>query len=137
MRTKEQDSLRKKLEYAKDPGKHQKRALAKRNQPMGREKQMFYSARNRAVKKGLEFTITLGDIKIPEVCPVFKVPFTPLHGNGTQPHSPSLDRIDNSKGYTQDNIAVISWRANNLKGDSNLFELKQLVNYLEGIHSGT
>jgi len=46
-------------------------------------------------------------------------------------HSPSLDRIDNSKGYTKDNVMVISFRANNIKKDANLQELKALVRYLE------
>lgn len=133
MRTLKQDRERKRKEYEADPEKFKKREIDKRNKPQGREKQMFYSARNRAKKKGLEFTLNLEDIVIPEICPVFNVPFTPLYGKGAQPYSPSLDRIDNSKGYTQDNIAIISWRANSLKGDSNLFELKKLVKYLENI----
>jgi len=33
------------------------------------------------------------------------------------PNSPSIDRIDNTKGYTKENIMVVSWRANVLKSD--------------------
>lgn len=133
MRTHEQDSIRKKFEHSLDPEKFRLRAEKKRNQPLGREKQMFYSARIRAAQKGIEFSLKLEDIKIPAICPVFNVPFTPLYGNGVQPHSPSIDRIDNSKGYTPDNISIISWRANSLKSDGNISEFKQLVNYLENV----
>ena len=44
--------------------------------------------------------------------------------------SPSLDRIDNTKGYIKGNVKVISWRANAIKKDATLEELKALVNYL-------
>ncbi len=45
--------------------------------------------------------------------------------------SPSLDRIDSTKGYTKGNIWVISNRANTLKNDATLSELKLLVERLE------
>lgn len=100
-------------------------------QPSGREKQMFYAARIRAKQKGLEFTLRWEDIIIPEKCPVFGVTLTKEFGSGQQPNSPSLDRIDNSKGYTPDNIAVISWRANSLKGDGTVQDFEKLISYLK------
>ena len=49
-------------------------------------------------------------------------------------NSPSLDRIDSSKGYTPDNVWVISRRANIIKHDATLEELllisKNLGEYL-------
>ena len=46
-------------------------------------------------------------------------------------NSPSLDRIDNSKGYVPGNIAVISMRANMIKNNASLVELKAIVAYIE------
>ncbi len=45
--------------------------------------------------------------------------------------TPSLDRIDSSLGYVKGNVWVISWRANHIKTDASLEELKQLVAGLE------
>lgn len=91
------------------------------------EKHMLQSARIRARKLGLEFSIELSDIVIPKVCPVF----------GTPIHRPSLDRIDSSKGYTKDNVWVISWRANRLKSDATLKELENLVSALRKLQAET
>jgi hypothetical protein len=33
--------------------------------------------------------------------------------------SPSIDRIDNSKGYTEDNVQWVCWRANDAKSNMN------------------
>jgi hypothetical protein len=43
---------------------------------------------------------------------------TPVSGGGrTNPFSPSLDRRDNSKGYTKDNVQVVAWFLNRMKAD--------------------
>lgn len=93
-------------------------------------KRLIYAARRRAKKQGLAFSITESDIVIPSSCPIFGTPFT----NGTRTErrlSASLDRIDSSKGYVPGNVMVISWRANDLKGDATLEELKTLVRFYE------
>ena len=97
---------------------------------------LYYAARQRANMKGHEFTITLDDIVVPECCPVFGFKLAPTIGQGRLPlsmleRSPSLDRIDNSKGYVPGNVCVISLRANNVKKDATLNELKALVRYME------
>jgi hypothetical protein len=45
--------------------------------------------------------------------------------------TPSLDRIDSSLGYVKGNVWVISWRANHIKTDATLDELRLLVTGLE------
>ena len=97
---------------------------------------MVYAARNRARIGGLECTITKDDIMIPETCPVLGIPLAARVGAGRSnrdhvENSPSLDRIDNSKGYTLGNIAVISMRANMIKNNATLAELKAIVAYIE------
>lgn len=103
-------------------------------------RKMLYAARNRAKKSGLECTLTLEDIVIPELCPVLGIPLFASAGGGKRPptmleNSPSLDRINNDKGYTPDNIRVISMRANNLKSDATLEELEAVVAYMKGCSS--
>jgi hypothetical protein len=97
---------------------------------------LYYAARQRANLKGHEFTITLDDVVVPECCPVFGFKLAPTIGQGRLPlsmleRSPSLDRIDNGKGYVPGNVCVISLRANNVKKDATLNELRALVRYME------
>lgn len=91
---------------------------------------MFQHARERAREKGLQFSLVLSDIKIPLYCPILAIPLSVGFG---RPHdgSPTIDRIDNSKGYTKDNVWVISYKANTIKNNSTLSELKLMVSVLE------
>lgn len=87
-------------------------------------------AKRRAAAKGLEFSLTKDDIIIPDLCPVLGIPISrsvEYHSDG----SPSIDRVDSSKGYTKDNIVIISWRANRLKNDATADELRQIAEYME------
>ena len=93
---------------------------------------MFHNAQHRAKKKGIPFTISMDDIVIPEVCPLLEIPLVSTHDK-RDPRNPSLDQIRPGKGYTPDNIQVISSRANWLKGDATLTELKTLVENLENL----
>ncbi len=82
-------------------------------------------ARERATRDGREFTITKEDIVVPDVCPLLGITIIPKAKD--RHHSPSLDRKDSSKGYTPDNIWVISTRANTLKNNSTSDELQTLA----------
>jgi len=95
-----------------------------------RRYKMYHNAQHRAKKKGIPFTISMDDIVIPEVCPLLEIPLVSTHDK-RDPRNPSLDQIRPGKGYTPDNIQVISSRANWLKGDATLTELKTLVENLE------
>lgn len=95
-----------------------------------REFWLFKAARARAAKKGIEFNIEIEDIIIPEVCPVFGIPLFASIGAATD-NSPSLDRIDNTKGYVKGNVQVLSNKANRLKGDATPEEIKRLAEWLD------
>ena len=102
----------------------------------------FLSIKNRARTKGLEFNLTEEeDFKVPNYCPVLKVPlfFSPRHhGRNMFPHpnTPSMDRIDNTKGYIKGNVVITCFRANQVKGDATLAELEALAAFYRGISNG-
>lgn len=89
--------------------------------------------RHRAKTKKIEFSLTALDLIVPDKCPVFGVPFVMnVRGNPGGVHfAPSVDRFDNDKGYTPENIRIISNRANLLKKDATKEEIEMLLVYME------
>jgi hypothetical protein len=70
------------------------------------------------------------ELTIPTHCPVLGIALK--HNTARRlDNSPSIDRIDSSKGYTKDNVRVISWRANKLKNNGTLEELEAVVRYMK------
>jgi len=91
---------------------------------------MLKRAQLRARTAKLPFNLILEDIRIPKKCPVLDIEMKV--GRGRLPrNSPSLDRINPSKGYVKGNVAVISNRANILKKDGTLEEFQALVKWLK------
>ena len=67
-------------------------------------------------------------IKYPKVCPVFKMKLDwGMHG--LQNNSPSLDRIDPTKGYIPGNVMMMSDIANRMKSNATPEQLKQFCRY--------
>jgi hypothetical protein len=94
-----------------------------------REKNLFQLARHRALKKGIEFNIEISDIVIPDICPILGLPIKKAI-DGNRDLSPSLDRIDNTKGYIKSNIQVISFKANAMKSTADKSELINFSNWV-------
>ena len=92
-------------------------------------KRMLKGARVRAKRDGLSYS--LSSISIPAVCPVLGIPLLVGNKRGPCDHSPTLDRFDNTRGYTPDNVRVISWRANRIKNDATADELRKVLAYVE------
>lgn len=91
--------------------------------------------KKRAKLKGIEFNLELDDIpQIPETCPVLEIPIIINEGKH-QPsdNSPSIDRIDSKKGYIKGNIRIISNRANRIKTDATIEELRKVLEDYERI----
>lgn len=89
---------------------------------------LLSGSKQRAKRLGREHTITLTDIVIPDVCPVLGIPLQ-REDRDTWMNAPSIDRIDSSKGYTPDNIVIVSRRANILKRDATPQELRLLAKF--------
>lgn len=97
-------------------------------------KAIIWGAKYRAKKRGIEFNLRVEDFKIPDVCPVLGIPLMSGAGKGhVRPteFTPSLDRIDNTKGYVKGNVVIVSWRANRLKSDATADELQKIAVYIE------
>lgn len=77
---------------------------------------MLSAARTRSKQNGIEFDIDISDINIPDLCPILNIPLV-FNKGVVRFNSPVLDRIDNSRGYVKENVAVISHRANSLKNN--------------------
>jgi hypothetical protein len=109
------------------------------------ENNLLNIARTRAKKQGSKCDLELSDIKIPLSCPVLgivlavdktneeylRVGIGRNGGGAPRPNAPSLDRIDPRRGYVKGNVRVISWRANNLKRDGTLEEMRLVLADLE------
>lgn len=97
----------------------------KQNRNKNIQTYLWYAAKRRAKDKSLEFTISKEDIIIPEVCPYLKIELQLSNRTrGTcRDYWPTLDRIDNSKGYIKGNVEVISFKANTMKNNATKEEL--------------
>ena len=90
------------------------------------EKRIISIIKSRAKQKNMEFNVEPEDIKIPETCPIFNYPLLKqlVKGKfGPRYNSPSVDRIDNTKGYVKGNIQIISHKANSMKSNATPEEL--------------
>jgi len=67
-------------------------------------------------------------IEYPKVCPVLDIDLD-WGMNGRKPNSPSLDRIDSTKGYIKGNVMLMSSLANSMKQNATIEQLKQFGRY--------
>jgi hypothetical protein len=92
------------------------------------ERKLYKTARARARKNGLPFSVTVDDIFVPEFCPILGIKLE--HGAGkVQPASPTLDQIVPGRGYVPGNIQVICHQANTMKSNASLEELQRFAGY--------
>lgn len=97
---------------------------------------IWSNASKRAKKKGFEFNITIDDIpEIPKYCIVLGIEIKENTTHAPLDSSPSLDRIDSTKGYIKGNIRIISNRANRIKSDSTVEELELILKDMKSYES--
>lgn len=116
------------LEYSRNYQKNRRKNFEYRLQ------MLVNASKQRAKEKNREHSITVDDIKeiYPKdgCCPIFGMKLE-FNDAGFRENSPSIDRIDSKKGYTKDNIQIISWKANRIKGYASIEDLEMLLAYLK------
>lgn len=96
---------------------------------------IWCGVKKRARKTGTEFSLELNDIPfIPEYCPVLGIKIIANNLAGPIDSSPSLDRINPKLGYIKGNVRIISNRANRIKSDATLEELKLVLKDAQNIY---
>lgn len=108
---------------------HQK--MLRRRDPV---KYRLGTVKTRAKAKGILFNLTPEDIHVPKRCPILGLKLNfPVGGEGNSDHNWEIDRIKPDQGYVPGNVVVICRRANRIKNDATLDELKKMVAFLENI----
>jgi hypothetical protein len=111
-------------QYMSDPDKVE--AAARRSEKFygsirGRAKTLFKSAERRSSQYN-EFDITadwIEDRLLKGVCEITGIPFDfnthPKYDKN--PFAPSIDRMDSTKGYTMNNVRIVLWQVNLMRGE--------------------
>ena len=89
-------------------------------------------AKQRAERKNQEFSVSadylVSIFPYNSKCPVLGIKMT---FGGDRDSSPSLDRINNAKGYIEGNVVWMSYRANFIKGNSLAHEIIALAEWVK------
>jgi hypothetical protein len=97
-------------------------------------KDLYRHAARRAFEKGLPCDLRLKYVLVanpPKRCACCSKRLDYSIGRGqNKQNSPSIDRWNNQKGYTLDNVRVICYRCNRLKGDGTRQEFQEIVRYM-------
>jgi hypothetical protein len=106
----------------------------------GRALQMVRSCKKSAKRRNIVFNISIEDV-LPGVqsknCQLTGIPFNlkPPEKKAMNLYAPSIDRIDNNKGYTKDNIRIVLWAVNRAVGEDGdevmLPILKEMIKAIE------
>ncbi len=95
---------------------------------------MCNRARSRATRDGLPFDIDAAYLQsiwpADDSCPIFKTKFI----SNDISYCASLDKIIPALGYVRGNVRIICNKANLMKSNSTLEEMRMLVSFYESIH---
>ena len=119
------------------PKQYQQKTREKyKNDLSYRLKKLLSQAKIRAKKQNISCNLTLDELLLifPNnyCCPVLGIKLSwGCSGKRNKWNSPSIDRIDPQGNYTKDNVMIISWRANKIKGDCSVEELEAVLTYMK------
>lgn len=83
-------------------------------------------------KDGIPFNITVDDlIPYPLKCPVLGTPINWMNTGFSSNDSPSVDRMIPDLGYVKGNVRIISNRANRMKSNASVEDLRAILRYME------
>ena len=108
--------------------------------PLTMAKILVGSLRARSRKKGWLTNVTPEDIVIlferqEGRCSQTGIKFTADHNSeaGSGPFQPSVDRIDSTRPYTLDNVQLVVWMYNRMKGEHTTEEFAELLTMIPGV----
>ena len=113
---------------------HRTKEATQANTMANWEQHMLHNTKANAKRRGIECVLVLNDVTIPEKCPYLTIPLTRVVGKGQLLTNASIDRIDNSRGYSKDNIQVISVLANTMKNNATKEQLSIFAKNVLKIH---
>jgi len=116
-----------------EPGEAEKQYSHKRDYYRANPKKyLLMLAKKRCKNTGIKFDLCESDFEIPEYCPVFLSKLEPVFSTFNERNNvPTLDRVDNNKGYVRGNVKVLSFRANKNKSDMRIEDIERLYNYIK------
>ena len=88
---------------------------------------MLRMAKKRARRRNIFFDLNLEDIKIGTHCSILGLKFEV--GMDNWQNSPSLDRIDNNRGYESDNVIVVCMMANTIKNQATPDQIRKVADF--------
>lgn len=95
-----------------------------------RAQSAFFTRKRQNAKWGKwGWELNMSDLIWPEYCPVLGIKLN-WFAEKTEEASPSIDRLDSSKGYIKDNVVIMSWRANRIKNDGTGEEHQKIASFL-------
>lgn len=97
-------------------------------------KKLYSQLKSSAKRRNIPFSLSISDLNnltFPLTCPILNIPLTV--NNKQSDNSYSIDRIDSSKGYSIDNIIVVSWKANRLKNNATNEEMQKISNFYKDL----
>lgn len=115
-----------KLKYIEE--RDERLLYEKNHNELNRENYIFKSTKHRAKKRNITFNIDVTDIIIPIYCPLLGIKLKKTLGRDNT--TPSIDRINPELGYIKGNIWIISWKANRIKSNLTVDELKMFCSNL-------
>lgn len=96
------------------------------------KRSILYTVKARAKKKNIFFDLKEDDIEIPTHCPILGIELE--IGRDCWYNSPSIDRIDNKKGYTKDNVVVVSLMCNTIKNQATPSQIRRVADYYQKLY---
>ena len=101
-----------------------------RNSEVGKKRQLWRHAFNSSKRRKIPFNISIEDIVIPKICPIFGINIKLDNKHDDYESSPSLDRLIPELGYIKGNVEVISMRANMVKSCGTAEEHEKIADWI-------
>ena len=79
----------------------------------------------------IEFSLPFEEDMYPDVCPVFGTRLIYGDPSVSRHNRPSFDKVVPAKGYTRENVCIISFKANFLKNNASLDDIKRILSYIK------